>query len=163
MEKDTYIALLERFLRGETTPEEEHLLSERFRDRSSGDGWDTFVRQKWVEATDSTLSEEQKERMFRKIQRQISNRKVQANVPKRYVLRRVMRYVAVITLMISAGLGGHLYTRYTLSSLPARDYQVCAAKAQKASVVLPDGTKVWLNSDSEITYTNRYGDGERVV
>lgn len=74
-----------------------------------------------------------------------------------------MRYAAIGLLVICAGLGGHLLTRYSRSVGAEKDYLVFAAKGQKASVVLPDGSKVWLNSDSEIKYTNLYGDGERII
>ena len=68
----------------------------------------------------------------------------------RFSLRNIMRYAAIGLLVICAGLGGHLLTRYSRSVGVEKDYLVFAAKGQKASVVLPDGSKVWLNSDSEI-------------
>ena len=75
-----------------------------------------------------------------------------------------MRYAAIGLLVICAGLGGHLLTKVFHGRLVRKKtILVFAAKGQKASVVLPDGSKVWLNSDSEIKYTNLYGDGERII
>ena len=37
------------------------------------------------------------------------------------------------------------------------DYVVLADNGQRASVVLPDGTKVWLNSHTKLNYKSDYG------
>lgn len=42
-------------------------------------------------------------------------------------------------------------------------YKVLVDKGQRASVILPDGTKVWLNSHTELTYNGDYGKGNRQV
>lgn len=43
------------------------------------------------------------------------------------------------------------------------DYVVLADNGQRASVVLPDGTKVWLNSHTKLNYKSDYGVKERSV
>ena len=40
-------------------------------------------------------------------------------------------------------------------------FVVSAEKGQRSNVVLPDGTKVWLNSDTEIKYSGEYGKKDR--
>jgi len=36
-------------------------------------------------------------------------------------------------------------------------------KGQKASLILPDGSKVWINSGSTLTYGSRYNQKERII
>lgn len=45
----------------------------------------------------------------------------------------------------------------------SQTYKVLVDKGQRASVILPDGTKVWLNSHTELTYNGDYGKGNRQV
>jgi transmembrane sensor len=44
-----------------------------------------------------------------------------------------------------------------------KTYQIVAAGGNISKIVLPDGTKVWLNAGSEIFYKTNYGDGNREV
>ena len=163
MEKSEYIILLERFLKGETTHDEERILVDWFKSDVSRDELRNYIQRKWEIASNSSIPTDLKERMFRKIQSRIESVAVEKKDVGRFSLRNIMRYAAIGLLVICAGLGGHLLTRYSRSVGVEKDYLVFAAKGQKASVVLPDGSKVWLNSDSEIKYTNLYGDGERII
>jgi ferric-dicitrate binding protein FerR (iron transport regulator) len=45
----------------------------------------------------------------------------------------------------------------------SKTYQIVAAGGNISKIVLPDGTKVWLNAGSEIFYKTNYGDGNREV
>lgn len=163
MEKNEYIILLERFLKGETTREDEQVLSDWFRSDCAGKELRNYVESKWEAASGSSIPADLKERMFRKIQSRIESVKEEKKSIRRLSFRSIMRYVAIGLLVVSAGIGGHLLTRHSEPDGPSKDYRVFASKGQKANVVLPDGSKVWLNSDSEIKYTNLYGDGERIV
>ena len=163
MEKSEYIILLERFLKGETTHDEERILVDWFKSDVSRNELRNYIQRKWEIASNSSIPTDLKERMFRKIQSRIESVAAEKKEVGRFSLRNIMRYAAIGLLVICAGLGGHLLTRYSRSVGVEKDYLVFAAKGQKASVVLPDGSKVWLNSDSEIKYTNLYGDGERII
>lgn len=41
--------------------------------------------------------------------------------------------------------------------------RICSGLWSKASMTLPDGTKVWLNSASRLSYDNKYNDEERRI
>jgi ferric-dicitrate binding protein FerR (iron transport regulator) len=60
-----------------------------------------------------------------------------------------------------------VFSFFFWKSYPAGDgsktYQVVAAGGNISKIVLPDGTKVWLNAGSEIFYKTNYGDGNREV
>ncbi len=42
-------------------------------------------------------------------------------------------------------------------------YQLATPRGGTYQITLPDGTKVWLNAESSLTYPARFGDDERVV
>lgn len=44
-----------------------------------------------------------------------------------------------------------------------QDMIVSVEKGQKANVVLPDGSKVWVNSDSRLIYGSRFTSKERIL
>lgn len=163
MENNEYILLLRRFLTGETAPEEKQVLSDWFRSDLLREELDGFVRSKWEETTNSTIPADLRERMFQRIQNRIITDTGVKRKNKVSTLRNAIRYVAVILFVVGTGLGSHLYTKHVLWDVPAKDYLVRADKAQKASLVLPDGTRVWLNSDSEIKYTSLYGEEDRRI
>ncbi len=42
-------------------------------------------------------------------------------------------------------------------------FQVVVPKGEKSQFILSDGTKVWLNSDSRLSYTNNFGETDRHI
>ena len=76
-------------------------------------------------------------------------------VPRRR--RNVLRYVvAAVSGFAAAAVIAFLIIAIPAKreARPARMAQAVTEKGQKASLVLPDGTKVWLNSDSRLSYSN---------
>ncbi len=115
MEKSEYIILLERFLKGETTHDEERILVDWFKSDVSRDELRNYIQRKWEIASNSSIPTDLKERMFRKIQSRIESVAVEKKDVGRFSLRNIMRYAAIGLLVICAGLGGHLLTRYSRS------------------------------------------------
>ena len=70
------------------------------------------------------------------------------------------RVASVILLLLMTGLSVHYYT---MSQMIMPDMIVSVEKGQKANVVLPDGSKVWVNSDSRLSYGSRFNQKERVL
>ena len=110
MEKSEYIILLERFLKGETTHDEERILVDWFKSDVSRDELRNYIQRKWEIASNSSIPTDLKERMFRKIQSRIESVAVEKKEVGRFSLRNIMRYAAIGLLVICAGLGGHLLT-----------------------------------------------------
>lgn len=75
-------------------------------------------------------------------------------------LRSWMRYAAIIAvvLMTGTGLG---YWMYQMPS--SQDMLIANAGDDVRAVVLPDGTKVWLNHSAILTYPRQFADDERSV
>lgn len=66
------------------------------------------------------------------------------NRPRKFYLWSA-RVASVILLLLMTGLSVYYYT---MSQMIMPDMIVSVEKGQKANVVLPDGSKVWVNSDS---------------
>jgi transmembrane sensor len=63
--------------------------------------------------------------------------------------------------------GGLFY--YSANQVPKKDFpahstnEISTKKGSKTNLVLPDGTKVWLNASSQLTYDKNYGNTLREV
>ena len=78
------------------------------------------------------------------------------------------RYLLIATAVLSLG-----FLLYSLFAFPVAKEKPATAKLDKSEVstrygsrtklVLPDGTQVWLNSGSKITYDKSYGNGTREI
>ena len=161
------IELLDRFMRGETSPEEEQLLLEWFRNSSSRNEILEFYQQRWIEASEDELPAEIQGRMYLRIKERMleienSHREEERKIFKlRSSFSRFLPYVATILLCIGISFSSYLYTQKDLPI--TSEYIVSAEKGQRASVTLPDGTKVWLNSHTVLRYKSDYGVKERNV
>lgn len=82
---------------------------------------------------------------------------------------KYLAYAAVAVILISVGLnvffvGNDYLSKGKLSELPIRlaelpsvyRHEVYTEKGVKARLSLPDGSQVWLNSDSKITYPDKF-------
>lgn len=83
---------------------------------------------------------------------------------KRFSLTNLKIAVSVIVLLSTAG----LFTRYFTSAEPVEDKEITYFKKStprgvKSTVMLPDGSKVKLNAESELQYNEDYDMGERTV
>lgn len=159
------ISLLERFMRGETSSDEEQQLMEWLRTSEGGEQLKGYYYKIWHNSGEE-LSAEVQGRMFARIKsRMRETRNEEFN--RKYILklktRRLCQYAAVILLIIGAAIGGHFYTDPTETEKSSSQYLVNTEKGQRANVTLPDGTVVWLNSYTRLSYDVGYGGSKRVV
>lgn len=77
---------------------------------------------------------------------------------RRLMLYRLMRVAAVLLFLLASGSAFYFYQK---SQGVMADTIVSVEKGQKASITLPDGTKVWVNSGSELKYGSRFNSNER--
>lgn len=166
--KDIYIELLDRFMRGELPAEQEHELWTWFRQSGIRDLLFQHYRQFWTEAEGKELPVEIQNRMFRNIQSRIhtetEGKKEQRSVRK-LQFRQWLPYAAAVVFLLGFATFVHLYMNLAdqTENYSLQNYQVLVDKGQRASVILPDGTKVWLNSHTELTYNGDYGKKNRQV
>ena len=95
------------------------------------------------------------ERSLRELQRRIRRRSMFGSVR---IWHQVAAVAAVLLLMVGGWWGA---TRVAESFSPA--FTVATAAGERTQVTLPDGTKVWLNSCTELTYSSPLLGRERRV
>ncbi len=97
-----------------------------------------------------------KEKIWNKIQKQIHPLVI--SYPKSFVIR-VASIAATVALLI--GLSISFLVNDKITEIPILTSTFIAPQGQKSQLVLADGTKVWLNSGTSLTYTNKFGDKDR--
>lgn len=137
--------ILHKYFKGITSQREEELILE------------------WVEASEENKKAFQKERMLYDISL-FSNGKQQTKETKKksriiYMAKWSFRVAASVLIILSCGLLLREY-KYGQSS----QLQTIAVPAgQRAEIALADGTKVWLNARSTLTYAANFGKNSRSV
>lgn len=96
-----------------------------------------------------------------KLQAVLESRKV---APKRSLGHYIARIAAILLLPILLAGGVHFLTKqYEYDKYAATQYRMETGKGERATLVLPDGTKVSLNSESVFTYPASFGKTDRNV
>jgi ferric-dicitrate binding protein FerR (iron transport regulator) len=158
MEESIDISLLDRFMKGETSDQENTQLLKWFRSEQSQKEIVAFYQKRWEEKSDSQMPLDIQERMFHQIKTRVdeSGRKRKIH---NHTFAYWLQYAAAIILLFAIGLGTHTFIKRPQSI--NKELLVTAEKGQRANVTLPDGTKVWINSHSQISYPTDYGENER--
>ena len=134
--------LLYKYFRGTATIEEEKRILD------------------WVEASEENREAFLKERMIFDValfsDRQSSKKKTFRLAP---ILKWGMRIAAVIII----GVCGYFMTNDYLYNKLAQPQTITVPAGQRAQITLADGTRVWLNAQSTLTYASNFGRRERNV
>jgi Fe2+-dicitrate sensor, membrane component len=159
MEKKECIYLFEQYISGKASDEE----IERLRTYFENDpALNTWFNNRIISSSDC-IDDGLKVKMFANIRSQIqdneensSRRYKEANV--KYNIRRIANIAAIILPFIL------LFAFYLfLKPNNINTYEMFADKGQKASLILPEGSKITINSNSRITYNSSYNQKERRV
>lgn len=159
MESTDYILLFEKFLRKQASAEEVNLLIQWLKSESLFSSW---ADDQW-EAVTSDIDPALQRKLLGKIKASILPE--EQSYPLRptgksiSVFRWAVRVAAIFLLLLSTGIGVYYYTQQQV--MP--DTIVGVEKGQKASITLPDGSRVWINSDSKLSYGSRFNTRERVL
>ncbi|MDD3789223.1 MAG: FecR domain-containing protein [Petrimonas sp.] len=156
MTDKNYTALFEKYLRNQASEEEiEQLL---FIIRSDKRVQRFFEDE--LSKADSTMDETTKKRIYEKIHTSVK--------PERTVFaatsmgwKRVLQWTAILLLPVLSALSVYYFTHKN----EARNHPtiITAQNGEKAEAVLPDGTKVWINSGSTLTYDDSFNRENRPV
>lgn len=101
--------------------------------------------------------------VWNKVQARIRDKAKQVPMYSRSLLIRVSSVAAFIALVLSFSLSFLLNGQKESWQASQFENVVMAPSGQKTQLVLPDGTLVWLNSGSRLSYNYQYSTKDRVV
>ena len=114
----------------------------------------------WVEAADENREAFLKERMLFDIslfsEKQETKKKTTRLIP-------IFRWTVRITAAIIVAVSGYFMTIDYLYNKGAQLQTITVPAGQRAQIILADGTRVWLNSKSTLTYASNFGRKDRNV
>lgn len=156
--------LLHRFIKEETTEEENRQLRLWFEQTTSKEEFYQLFDQAWAESS-SEISKATQERIYRQLQNRL-NTSTHSTKRESYRLFPTWQKIAIAAIISALVLSNYLTLDYTLEKqeqMAIQNFTVSAEKGQRAFITLPDSTKVWLNSDTRISYPANYGLKDRNV
>ena len=155
MDKEYFNILIEKYLDGNASTAEVRELCEWIKNNDSLDRW---IMQA-IERSDSHLDEEVYERLYTRIKENIESREKKSH--RRFSFVPMLRWAAVVCLPIIAALA--VYELGLDSKVDTLPLVVTAESGERAKVQLPDGTKVNINSASQISYPHDFNGEKRIV
>ncbi|SDR88212.1 FecR family protein [Mucilaginibacter mallensis] len=149
MNKQKFRKLLNKYLSGKADPEEEQMLFDWY-DASKND---SFV-------PDEELSTEEQQELFLDIRSRINTGD---DNNKRQQLFFIFKIAASIILMVSILGAWYVIFKINTTAKDGAQNIVITAKGQRKNFALPDGTMVWLNSDSRLSFPIQFNKNQRLV
>lgn len=151
-------SLLLKFHDGISSLEEETLLTGLISDGETG-AFDDYCRSLW-ERQYEDMSSDVKERILAQLTSEIEEREKQ--LKRKQWKGRFKRFAKVSAVAAALLLTVHIGWLIAQKQKP-ETFSIVAERGQKSSITLPDGSRVWLNSASTISYTSDYNSKERNV
>lgn len=148
MRKNRNRLLLERFFERSATKKEILDLHGRLKDNEFEEGW---MYKEWENAG-SNMNPVLVKKIFDEIQHKTSNRE--------FNYRKWLSIAAMVAVIIVSSI--FVNSIYNLRYFK-EDMVVNVAKGEKADILLPDGSRVWINSGSVLTCGSRFNNKERIV
>jgi ferric-dicitrate binding protein FerR (iron transport regulator) len=146
-----YSDLFEKYIAGEAEDQEIRELLSFLRTNPRVNHW----LEQQINRSSSGISEDLKQQMFDEIQESIDRTEKPNNFKWRHI-------AAAIFLPVVLAFGGY-YFYSNHQSDAGEPLIVMAERGEKSNVTLPDGSRVWLNSGSKLTYHNTYNRKERLL
>ena len=133
---------------------------------ASAENQQYFIRQReiWFSAVSSeAASVYDKDKAFENFRNRVESQKeIQSTSRRGFSLSALWRYAAVVAIIIAVGCISYWQGEVNVKDTFA-DISVEAPLGSKTKLYLPDGTLVWLNAGSRMTYSQGFGVDNRKV
>jgi ferric-dicitrate binding protein FerR (iron transport regulator) len=161
---ETIWSILGRKFEGGVSPEEEQILNEWINQSTTNKQVYFKLRELWDHKQDQSNNSQAIAAYDKLINRikfaEVS--KTQTRVQKfSFRVNQLVKYAAIFIFLI---LFAFLANYYVNTELKSKQFcTISVPKGNKSEVLLPDGTKIWLNNNSKITYPRKFNTNERLV
>ncbi|MCG2613835.1 DUF4974 domain-containing protein [Terrimonas sp. NA20] len=159
--------LLSRHITGEATAAEATALRQWLAEDPNHQQQYELLLQLWQAKNNPPLSVTEPSRISRILQLAAVEEALRENndaIPEETVVRRrSYAWKVAATLVVLALCTWGILHWFTLSSVADNNHQVVAQKGSRTRAILPDGSTVWLNAGSSISYGKTFNDKIREV
>jgi transmembrane sensor len=174
MINDRIASLIARKLSGEITPDELRELTDHFKTHPGDQYFEELLTSYWNSQPGTSLKDSSADDHFFKILRLADENNETAGeieIPESITTDRkkiiLIRRISV-AITVAAGIAFLIWNFSSSKRGPAirasePENEVIAKKGIRSQVLLPDGSQVWLNSDSRLTYSDFHNDTVRQV
>ncbi len=154
--------LLVRFLMKQCSAEELKSIDRWVAADPAHADWLYEMEHLWSLKDELRFSDEQEiKRSYRRFLSRVSRRALPDTKGKRWRISAFLKYAAAIVLAGLLAVNGYDLLRSKRPSLAMNTIEVPVG--QRASLLLSDGTKVWLNAGSTLSYPSAFGEKNRPV
>lgn len=159
--------LIEKFIRGKCSSEEELKVIEWLREENYEAALEKMITEDLQEAYESGSPEQKdlshiRDEILKKYAISAQRKDQTAFLPQ-----PLLRIAASIAVLIAVGVGVFHFTNESSKGEPNKEAisQVVKSnsRGRKSTISLGDGTTIYLNSESKITYPNKFPDSVRVI
>ncbi len=164
--ENTYYELIIRYLSGDSSDEDTQRLFFWINSNSENESLfftikDLYEASAWQQIKKEANTENEWLKIQKTIQNNYTHKKFNYSI-----LKRVLSYAAIFLFGMFAT---YLITQQTKqsflvsSSCKSSLTKVVTGKGERTKIILPDGTKVWVNACSSLSYNGNYGNKYRIV
>lgn len=147
---DRYSELFDRFFDGKATPEDEVALLHIINDGERGP-FDEYCRGKW-ESSAGDISQQLRLRIKSQLLKKIACRDCGAHMRWTPRLKRIVyTTAAAVMLLFALQMGWYIAQHRAIDVI-----ETITEAGQKSNIILPDGSRVWLNSASRVSYNSDF-------
>mgnify|MGYP000154675942 CR=1 FL=1 len=167
MDRSNIESVIFRYLSGDASREEKDLLHSWLNDSVENEKEFAFLKKLYVELEtryDDSIDTDAAFGRFRERTFEDKNSPGIENSPGKAKIRRVIlfrRYAAAFMLLLATAVSAFLVGRRAPADSGMTAFEVRVPFGGKSSVILPDGSSVWLNAGSHLTYRPDAGSGTR--
>lgn len=156
MRNKNYTILFEKYLRNEASADEVAQLHAMMRH----DAQVQFIFENELLHSDSSMDQNTRHKLFQNISRQVYTDKERGFLQKTW--KKALYWAAIFILPVISAFSVYYYftPKQQITNHPT---EIIARNGEKAEVVLPDGSTVWINSGSKIRYDDAFNRKQRSV
>jgi len=158
-------SLIAKLFTGQCNTEEENFLSGWRKEKPQHEELFQELKHEWDEMH-RTVSQPvipDKKKVWMKINAEILQKKKSIPVYTRKTLIRIASIAAGIALLFGISFTYFYNSPFNGLADSGQNSTIIVPSGQKSQLILADGTKVWLNAGSRLTYSNLYNTKERIV